>query len=106
VTGCPRTATLAGVGGKWKLVIVSWLAESPRHLAALQKLIPRLSQKVLTWRLRELIDDALLVRHAAGQPPVPVEYSVTAYGRSVLPLVNRPQLGSAQFEARSRDKRP
>jgi DNA-binding HxlR family transcriptional regulator len=46
---------------------VSWLAESPRHFAALQKLIPRISQKVLTERLRELIEDGLLVRHAAGQ---------------------------------------
>lgn len=87
MTGCPLTAAFAAVGGKWKLIIVYWLAESPRHFAALQKLMPRISPKVLTEQLRELVDDGLVDRQPTGRPPAPVEYSLTAYGRSVLPLV-------------------
>ena len=34
VSGCPLTAALAAMGGKWKLIIVYWLAESPKHFAA------------------------------------------------------------------------
>ncbi|MDQ6893098.1 MAG: transcriptional regulator, partial [Acidobacteriota bacterium] len=34
VSDCPLTAALAAIGGKWKLIILYWLAESPRHFAA------------------------------------------------------------------------
>jgi len=87
VEGCPLTAALAAIGGKWKLIIVYFLAESPKHFAALRKAMPGISQKVLTQQLRELISDGIVNREAKGAAPAPVEYSLTAYGRSVLPLV-------------------
>jgi DNA-binding HxlR family transcriptional regulator len=87
VSGCPLTAALAAVGGKWKLIIVYWLAESPKHFGALRKVMPGISQKVLTQQLRELIGDGIVQRHPKGAVPSPVEYSLTAYGQSVLPLV-------------------
>jgi len=87
VTGCPLTAALAALGGKWKLIIVYFLAESPKHFAALRKAMPGISQKVLTQQLRELMSDGLVNRNAKGTVPAPVEYSLTAYGQSVLPLV-------------------
>jgi DNA-binding HxlR family transcriptional regulator len=87
VEGCPLTAALAAIGGKWKLIIVYFLAESPKHFAALRKAMPGISQKVLTQQLRELISDGIVNREAKGTVPAPVEYSLTEYGRSVLPLV-------------------
>jgi DNA-binding HxlR family transcriptional regulator len=87
VEGCPLTAALAAIGGKWKLIIVYWLAESPKHFAALRKAMPSISQKVLTQQLRELMNDGLVNREPKGAVPAPVEYSLTDYGRSVLPLV-------------------
>ncbi|MDQ6800024.1 MAG: helix-turn-helix transcriptional regulator [Acidobacteriota bacterium] len=87
VSGCPLTAAFAAIGGKWKLIILYWLAESPRHFAALRKLIPGISQKVLTEQLRELIADQIVRREPKGASPAPVEYSLTEYGQSVLPLV-------------------
>ena len=87
VEGCPLTAALAAIGGKWKLIIVYFLAESPKHFAALRKAMPGISQKVLTQQLRELISDGIVNREAKGTAPAPVEYSLTEYGRSVLPLV-------------------
>ena len=87
VEGCPLTAAFAAIGGKWKLIIVYWLAESPKHFAALRKAMPGISQKVLTQQLRELMTDGIVNREAKGAVPAPVEYSLTAYGRSVLPLV-------------------
>jgi DNA-binding HxlR family transcriptional regulator len=87
VAGCPLTAALAAIGGKWKLIIVYFLAESPKHFAALRKAMPGISQKVLTQQLRELMSDGIVNRKAKGAVPAPVEYSLTAYGRSVLPLV-------------------
>jgi len=87
VEGCPLTAALAAIGGKWKLIIVYFLAESPKHFAALRKAMPGISQKVLTQQLRELMSDGIVNRKAKGAVPAPVEYSLTEYGRSVLPLV-------------------
>lgn len=87
VGGCPLTAALAAIGGKWKLIIVYWLAESPKHFAALRRVMPGISQKVLTQQLRELMDDGLVQRQPTGAVPAPVEYSLTDYGRAVLPLV-------------------
>jgi DNA-binding HxlR family transcriptional regulator len=87
VSGCPLTAALAAIGGKWKLIIVYWLAESPKHFAGLRRAMPGISQKVLTQQLRELVSDGLVQRRPKGAIPSPVEYSLTDYGRSVLPLV-------------------
>lgn len=87
VTGCPLTAAFAAIGGKWKMIIIFWLAESPKHFAALRKLMPSISQKVLTQQLRELESEGLVHRDPKGAIPAPVEYSLTDYGRSVLPLI-------------------
>lgn len=87
VAGCPLTAALAAIGGKWKLIIVYWLAESPKHFAALRKAMPGISQKVLTQQLRELMSDGIVTREPKGAVPAPVVYSLSDYGRSVLPLV-------------------
>src|ERR1700730_16813464 len=87
VGGCPLTAALAAVGGKWKLIILYWLAESPKHFAALRQVMPGISQKVLTQQLRELMSDGIVHRQPTGAIPAPVEYSLTDYGRTVLPLV-------------------
>ena len=92
VTGCPLTAAFAAIGGKWKLIIIYWLAEAPKHFAALRKLMPSISQKVLTEQLRELESDGLVLREPKGAVPAPVEYSLTDYGRSVLPLVEEVRL--------------
>jgi DNA-binding HxlR family transcriptional regulator len=103
VQGCPLTAALAAIGGKWKLIIVYFLAESPKHFAALRKAMPGISQKVLTQQLRELISDGIVNREAKGAVPAPVEYSLTKYGRSVLPLVEDVRVwGRAHLEREAR----
>ncbi|HEX4712469.1 helix-turn-helix domain-containing protein [Phenylobacterium sp.] len=80
------TAALAAMGGKWKLIVIYWLAQSPMHLAALRREMPSISQKVLTEQLRELIDDGIVHREQTGEVPAPVIYSLTDYGCSVLPI--------------------
>ena len=99
VGGCPLTAALAAIGGKWKLIIVYWLAESPKHFAGLRREMPSISQKVLTQQLRELISDGIVQRQPKGPIPAPVEYSLTDYGRSVLPLAESVRVwGRAHLE--------
>jgi DNA-binding HxlR family transcriptional regulator len=101
VSGCPLTAALAAIGGKWKLIILYWLAQSPKHFAALRREMSGISQKVLTQQLRELISDGIVQRQPKGAIPPPVEYSLTDYGRSVLPLVEGVRLWGRTHMERS-----
>ena len=89
VTGCPLTAALAAIGGKWKMIIIYWLALEPAHFAALRRKMPGISQKVLTEQLRELSADGIVHRRPAARLPEPVVYSLTPYGRSLMPLIER-----------------
>ncbi|PWT93696.1 MAG: transcriptional regulator [Blastocatellia bacterium] len=95
------TAALAAIGGKWKMIIVYFLAESPKHFAGLRQSIPSISQKVLTEQLRELVSDGIVQRNPKGNVPAPVEYSLTEYGRSVLPLIENVRVwGRSHMERR------
>jgi DNA-binding HxlR family transcriptional regulator len=61
--------------------------------------MPGISQKVLTEQLLELVGDGIVRRQPKGAVPSPVEYSLTDYGRSVLPLVESVRLwGRAHIE--------
>lgn len=61
--------------------------------------MPSISQKVLTQQLRELAADGIVQRQPKGAVPAPVVYSLTDYGRSVLPLVEDVRLwGRAHME--------
>src|SRR5262245_40190484 len=92
VSDCPLTAALAAVGGKWKLIIIYWLAASPRQFLELGRLMPRISTKVLTEQLRELVADEIVDQQRTGPVPAPVVYSLTDYGRSVLPIAESVRL--------------
>jgi DNA-binding HxlR family transcriptional regulator len=92
ISGCPLTAAQAAIGGKWKMIIVYWLAESTKHFAALRQAMSGISQKVLTQQLRELMNDGIVERKAKGPIPAPVMYSLTEYGRSCVPLVDAVRL--------------
>jgi DNA-binding HxlR family transcriptional regulator len=59
---CPTEFTLQILGGKWKTVILCYLKIGPLRYAELRKLIPNLSDKVLSQRLRELVEAGLVER--------------------------------------------
>ncbi len=79
---CSTEFTLQVLGGKWKTVILCHLSVAPLRYADLRKLMPALSDKVLTQRLRELSDAGLIsrARSARGQPET---YALAAKGRSL-----------------------
>jgi len=83
---CPTEFTLAVLDGKWKTVILSYLKERPLRYAELRRLVPRLSDKVLTERLRDLTRSGLVVRQeTAGRRTT--SYTLTEKGRSLSELL-------------------
>ena len=110
VINCPLTATWAAVGGKWKLTIIYWLAEQPRHFAGLRRQLGDVpigvSQKVLAQQLRELMADGIVMRTRTGAIPAPVIYALTEYGETVLPLVENARVWGNRHIARARASYP
>lgn len=85
--GCPLAAAFAAIGGKWKLTILYWLAHGELHFAGLQRRVAPISHKVLAEQLRELEADGIVDRLPTGATPAPVIYRLTAYGQTLLPVV-------------------
>lgn len=87
IDDCPMTAAMAAIGGKWKLTTLWWLNERPHQFAELRRKVFDVSAKVMTEQLRELEADGLVSRQETGPVPAPVIYSLTDYGRAVMPVV-------------------
>ena len=83
---CPLTQALLVIGGKWKPVIISHLNRSPKRFGQLDALIPKISRKVLSSQLSELVRDELLTRHAYAESPPRVEYRLTTKARELVPI--------------------
>jgi len=83
---CPLTLALSIIGGKWKPVIISHLRNSPKRFGQLNALIPKISRKVLTTQLKELVTDDLLIRQSFSESPPRVEYRLTEKSKELLPI--------------------
>ena len=80
---CPIEATLDIVGGKWKVLILFYLMQGTVRFGEFQRLIPKITQRMLTLQLRELEEDGVIHREVYRQVPPKVEYSLTEFGRSL-----------------------
>lgn len=76
-------ATLGMIQGKWKLVIMCHLGNGALRTGELKKLMPKISQKVLTEQLRQLEKDHIVSRRSYNEVPPKVVYSLTKRGRSL-----------------------
>ena len=85
---CPVTTTLSVIGGKWKPIILYTVYKETRRFSEIRKLIPTISQKMLTQQLRELEADDIIHRRVYPVVPPKVEYSLTEYGRTLMPILD------------------
>ncbi|MNQ99446.1 putative HTH-type transcriptional regulator YtcD [compost metagenome] len=81
-------ATLEVIGGKWKCVILCHLTHGKKRTSDLKRLMPRITQKMLTQQLRELEDDGIVKRIVYNQVPPKVEYELSDYGASLKPILD------------------
>lgn len=85
--GCPVEATLEVIGGKWKGVILYHLLERPYRFGELKRIMPGITQHMLTKQLRELEASGIVHRKVFAEVPPKVEYSVTEKGESLREIV-------------------
>ncbi|HSM80396.1 MAG TPA: helix-turn-helix domain-containing protein [Nodosilinea sp.] len=80
-------ATLKVLGGKWKILILWHLRDDAKRFNELKRLMPTISEKVLTQQLRELERDGLVLRLTHPSKSPKVEYMFTEYGRTLMPVL-------------------
>lgn len=83
IYNCPVEAAIDVMGGKWKPLILWWLSQSTHRFGELRRVMPGITEKMLTQQLRELEKDGIVHRRVYPTVPPKVEYSLTAYGRSL-----------------------
>lgn len=84
---CPVSATLHLIGGKYKALLLWHMTEQTLRFGELHKLVPEATPKMLTQQLRELEEDELIHREVYPVVPPKVEYSLTARGQSLFPIL-------------------
>ena len=80
-------ATIGVIDGKWKLLILWHLRDAAKRFGELNRLIPEISEKVLTQQLRSLEKDDIISRDVQEGNPPTVEYSFTSHGESIIPIL-------------------
>lgn len=87
---CPVDAPIQVLGGKWKLALLFYILQAPRRNGELRRLVPAITQKMLTQQLRELEADGIVTRTVHDQVPPKVVYDVADAERARLEALLAP----------------
>ncbi|WP_270089111.1 winged helix-turn-helix transcriptional regulator [Sphingobacterium sp. SYP-B4668] len=75
------------IGGQWSLVICSWLLSGKMRFGALKKVIPNITERMLTLQLRKLEENKILTRTVYAEVPQRVEYELTEIGYELNSII-------------------
>ncbi len=98
--GCPVEATLDVIGGKWKGVVLFHLLGRKRRYNELRRLLPDVTQRMLTLQLRDLERDGVVLRSVYPEVPPRVEYELTEFGESLGPILLQMREWGAEYKNR------
>jgi DNA-binding HxlR family transcriptional regulator len=85
---CGTDITMSFIGGKWKCVVLWYLRNGSLRFSELKRLIPDITEKMLSIQLKSLQEDGLIERHSFGEKaPFRVEYHLTNFGESLIPII-------------------
>jgi len=85
---CPMEVTLELIGGKYKTLILWHLIDRTLRFSELSRLIPQATPKMLTQQLKDLERDGFIVRKVYPVVPPKVEYSLSDFGKTLLPILD------------------
>lgn len=77
------------IGGQWTLVICSWLLNGKMRFGELKRVIPNITERMLTLQLRKLEENKVLTRKIYAEVPPRVEYELTPIGYELKPIIHQ-----------------
>ena len=91
--GCPKTMlsiknALEAVEGRWKLLILFSLSESPKRFKQIARDVNGITDKTLSKELKSLEENKLITREVYNTFPPTVEYSITPHGLSLEKVID------------------
>ena len=84
---CPVEVTLSLISSRWVVLILRELIYGTRRFGQIRKALGGVSTKVLTQNLRTMEENGLLTRETFAEVPPRVEYTLTALGQSLRPVL-------------------
>jgi DNA-binding HxlR family transcriptional regulator len=81
------TSVFALLGKRWSGLIIGTLLAGPARFSEISKLVPGVSERMLSGRLNELVAAGLVAREVIEGPPVGVRYRLTARGEALRPAL-------------------
>ena len=85
---CCTSLTMGIIGGKWKTVILFHLIKKTLRYNELRKEMPTVTERTLSLQLKTLEEDGIIKRKVyTSKPPLKVEYSLTDFGKTLIPLI-------------------
>lgn len=94
---CPVEMTIDLIGGKWKVLILWHLHEGTLRFNEIRKIFPDVTQKMLTQQLRDLEHNGIINRKVYPEVPPKVEYSLTEFGATLMPILKEMNHWGTQF---------
>jgi len=87
LTGCSVEESMRLLGGRWRLLLASYLLDGPKRFNDLRRDVPGISQRMLTLDLRALEEAGLVKRTVYPTSPIKVEYQLTEDGMRLHAVV-------------------
>ena len=85
---CAMDISMDYVGGKWKTVVLWYLKKGKKRFGELNRLIPQITEKMLSIQLKQLEKSGIVFRQAYPEVPMRVEYGLTPLGESLIPVLD------------------
>ena len=84
---CAMDITMHYIGGKWKTVVLWYLRKDRKRFSELRKLIPNITEKMLSLQLKALEQDGIVAKKIYPEVPPRVEYFLTDFGKTLIPML-------------------
>ena len=94
------------IGKRWSGAILAVLLDGPLHFSEISKLVPDISDRLLSERLKELEAEGVVRRRVIGESPVRTEYALTEKGQALEPAVRALQSWGRSWLAQPAPTRP
>lgn len=94
---CPVEVALFVIGGKWKALIIWQLRGEILRFTEIIERLPMVTPRMLTKQLRELEEDAVVVRTVYPEVPPRVEYMLTDLGKSLVPVLENLSVWGTEY---------